>query len=81
MAVIEEHILRYVPPEYHKFADVFRKAEPSKLLSYREYDHRIPLSDNAMAPFGPLYCLSPAEEEILQKYIQDNLTKKFIRHS
>jgi hypothetical protein len=81
MAAIEENILRYVPPEYHEFADVFSKTEASKLPPHREYDHRIPLSDNAMPPFGLLYHLSPAEEEVLRKYIQDNLTKKFIRHS
>jgi hypothetical protein len=81
MAAIEESILRYVPPEYHEFADVFSKAEASKLPPHREYDHHIPLQDDAMPPFGPLYRLSPVEEEVLRKYIQDNLTKKFIRHS
>jgi hypothetical protein len=81
MKAIEENILRYVPPEYHEFADVFSKEEASKLPPHREYDHRIPLQDDASPPFGPLYRLSPAEEEVLRKYIRDNLTKKFIRHS
>jgi hypothetical protein len=43
---LEESLLRYVPPEYHEFADVFSKTEAHKLPPHREYDHRIAIPDN-----------------------------------
>jgi len=73
--------LSLIPPEYHEFADLFSKTEAKKLPPHRPYDHQIPLEPGTTPPFGTIYSLSPMELETLQKYIEDNLNKGFIRHS
>ena len=73
--------LTKLPKEYHEFADVFSKKEAEKLPEHRKYDHHIPLQEGTTPPFGPVYSLSPRELEVLQKYIDDNLRKGFIKHS
>src|SRR5437667_3411044 len=73
--------LTKIPPEYHEFAKVFSKEESDKLPEHRPYDHTIPLQEGTAPLFGPIYNLSPAELEVLQKYIDDNLNKRFLCHS
>ena len=73
--------LTKIPPEYHEFAKVFSKEESDKLPEHCPYDHTIPLQDGTAPPFGPIYNLSPAELEYLRKYIDENLSKNFLRHS
>jgi len=45
------------------------------------YDHKIPLKPDFVPPFGPLYSMSKTELETLWTWIQDNLSKGFIRAS
>src|SRR5436190_5357536 len=71
--------LTKIPPEYHEFAKVFSKEESDKLPEHCPYDHTIPLQDGTAPPFGPIYNLSPAELEYLRKYIDENLSKNFLR--
>jgi hypothetical protein len=70
-----------VPLEYHDFVSVFSKKEASKLPEHRPYDHRIPLEEGTSLPYGPIYSLSPVELDTLRKYIEENLSRGFIRHS
>jgi len=72
--------LTKIPSEYHEFAKIFSKEESDKLPEHRPYDHTIPLQEGTTSPFGPIYNLSPAELEVLRKYIDDNLNKRFLRH-
>ena len=73
--------LSTIPPEYHEFADLFSEKEADMLPPHRPYDHQIPLEPGTTPPFGSIYSMSPAELEVLRKYIDENLRKGFIRHS
>ena len=74
--------LSLIPPEYHEFAEVFSKKESDKLPEHRSYDHRIPLEEGAVPPWAQsIYHLTPEELDVLRKYIDDNLGKRFLRAS
>jgi hypothetical protein len=55
--------------------------EANKLPPHRPYNHRIPLNDGFTLPFGPIYSLSRTELEALRKWLEENLSKGFIRAS
>ena len=72
--------LSQIPKEYHDYADVFSKAEASKLAPHRPYDLKINLEEGtAPPPISIMYSLSPTEIEALCEFIDDNLWKGFIR--
>ena len=48
---------------------------------HKPYDHTIPLKPGTSPPFGPLYGMSQKELLILKEYIEENLSRGFIRHS
>jgi hypothetical protein len=75
--VLEE----YIPKEYHDFLPLFSEALAKNLPPHRSYDHRIPLREGFTPPFGPLYPLSKTELETLKEWLEDNLSKGFIRAS
>jgi hypothetical protein len=70
-----------VPAEYHKFLALFSEAEANKLPPHRPYNHQIPLKEGFTPPFGPIYSLSQRELEALKKWLEENLSKGFIRAS
>ena len=70
-----------IPNEYHEFIDLFSEKAAEKLPPHRPYDHSIPLVDGKTPPYGPLYGMSRMELQALKKYLEENLTKSFIRHS
>jgi hypothetical protein len=74
-------ISEIIPPEYHQYLPLFSEAEANKLPQHHPYDHRIPLKDNFTPPFGPIYPLSRTELEALRKWLDENLSKGFIRAS
>ena len=67
--------------QYKEFEDVFQKKSADMLPEHRPYDCAIDLQEGAQPPFGPIYNLSQTELAELRKYIDENLTKNFIRHS
>ena len=69
------------PSKYNDFSDVFEKKNVDRLPEHRPYDCPINLKDGACPPFGPIYGLSEPELKALKIYIEENLTKGFIRHS
>jgi RNase H-like domain found in reverse transcriptase/Reverse transcriptase (RNA-dependent DNA polymerase)/Integrase zinc binding domain/Chromo (CHRromatin Organisation MOdifier) domain/Retroviral aspartyl protease/Integrase core domain len=70
-----------LPAKYQEYAKVFSKQEADKLPPHRPYDHAIPIVEGANVPFGPVYNLSQTELKALHEYIQENLSKGFIRRS
>jgi hypothetical protein len=60
---------------------LFSEAEANKLPPHRPYDHRIPLKEGFTPPFGPIYSLLRTELEALKKWLDENLSKGFIRTS
>jgi hypothetical protein len=77
----EDKIRQLVPEEYHEFLPLFNKAVADVLPPHRSYDHRILLKENFDPPFGPLYSMSKPELEELRKWLDENLSKGFIRAS
>ena len=73
--------LSHLPPEYHKFANVFSETKARTLPPHRTYDHKIKLEDRKTPPFGPLYSLSEAKYKALEQFVMENLWSGFIRLS
>ena len=65
--------LKFVPPEYHDFADVFSKMPALQLPPSRPFDHTIDLEDNVMPGHGPIYSLLEPECAALKEFIHDHL--------
>ena len=76
-----ENLRQTIPAEYHDFLPLFTKAEADKLPPHRYIDHEIPLVEGAKPPFGPLYSMSLLELQVLKDYLEENLSKGFIRAS
>src|SRR5258708_2395098 len=70
-----------LPSELHDLLDVFSRTEADKLPERRQYDHRIELEPDKKPGYGPLYNMSREELLVLKKYLEENLTKGFIRAS
>ena len=61
------------------YTDVFFKENAEKLSEHEEGDHAIKLNEQDSF-FEPLYNLSSSELKTLQKYLNNALAKKWIRH-
>ena len=70
-----------VPADYHDYLDLFSEAIGSQLPPHRKYDHTIPLKPGFEPPFGPIYSLSRNELIALKEWLDENLSKGFIRAS
>jgi hypothetical protein len=70
-----------VPVEYYDLLHVFSQAEANKLLTRRPYDHQIKLEPSKQPGYRPLYGMSLNELKVLKKYLDENLSKGFIRAS
>jgi hypothetical protein len=70
-----------VPLDYHDLLHVFSRAEADKLPIRRPYDHQIKLEPGKQPGYGPLYGMSLNELKVLKKYLDENLSKGFIRAS
>jgi len=70
-----------VPEEFHDFLPLFSEVAASQLPPHRPYDHRIPLTEGFTPPFGPLYSLARPELVALREWLDENLSKGFIRAS
>jgi len=77
----EDKIRELMPEDYHEFLPLFKKAVAEVLPPHRSYNHKIPLQEGFMSLFGPLYALSKQELQALHQWIDENLSKEFIRVS
>jgi len=79
---VKQHDLAdYVPKEYHEFLPLFSEAVAKALPPHQPCDHKIPLREGFTSPFGPLYSLSITELQALKEWLEENLSKGFIRAS
>ncbi len=67
--------------EYHEFLDVFDRAQLNKLLSHRFYDHTIELISDSMSSRCWVYWMFFVKLLKIKKYLNENLSKKFITSS
>ena len=70
-----------VPADYHDFLPLFKKAVADTLLPHRPYDHKITTKEGFTPLCGPLYSLSRFELQALREWLDENLSKGFIRAS
>ena len=67
--------------EYYNFLHVFSQADSNTLPSHSSYYHKIPLIEKKTPPWGPMYNMFQDELKLLKKYLEENLSKGFIRGS
>ena len=70
-----------VPEEYHNFRSIFEKKASERFPESRPWDHKIELKDTFVLKRAKLYPLGLKEEEEMNKFINKNLKKGFIRPS
>lgn len=70
-----------LPPEYEEYRDVFDKVRAVALPPHRPYDCAIELQSGAVPPRGKVYPLSVAENEAMEEYVREALSRGHIRKS
>lgn len=78
---LEEEMRQTIPSKFHDFLPLFLKASADKLPSHRYVDHAIELEEGKKPPFSPLYSMSDLELKALREYLEEHLSKGFIRPS
>ena len=73
--------LKFIPPEYHDFADIFSKTPTLQLPPSHPFDHTIDLKDNTMPGHGPIYSLSEPKCAALKEFIDDHMATGTIHPS
>ena len=67
-----------VPKEYHKFLKVFLKKESECMLLWKPWNHTIDLKETFKPKKGHIIPLSPAEQEEVMAFLDDQLKKGYI---
>ena len=67
-----------VPKEYHKFLKVFSRKELECMPLWKPWDHAIDLKDMFKPKKGHIIPLSPAEQEEVTAFLDDQLKKGYI---
>ena len=67
--------------EYHDFLNVFDRAQLNKLFSHRFYDHKIELINDSTSSRCRVYQMFSVKLLKVKKYLNENLSKKFITSS
>ena len=67
--------------KYHEFLNVFDRAQLNKLLSHCFYDHKIELTSDSMFSRCRAYWMFSVKLLKVKKYLNENLSKKFITFS
>lgn len=80
-AEYKEKLHSLVPKAYHGHLSAFSKQKADTLPPHRPYDLSIELEDGKAPPYGPLYSLSETELKALSEWLEENLSKGFIRAS
>jgi len=70
-----------LPSDIADFSDVFAKTGADQLPPHRIYDCAVDLRPGATPPTGRAYNLTVAEDTAMQEWLQDNLSRGFIRKS
>jgi len=71
-----------VPTEYQKFAKVFSEEESKRYPPKRAWDHAIEFKTDAPEAVDcKVYPMNQVEDEVVQKFLHDELEKGYIRES
>ena len=77
----EKTLEEMVPPYLHDLLPVFDKQTASRLPEHTEYDHEINLKPGFESMKAQVYPIAPAQRAELEKFIQENESKGYIRPS
>ena len=69
----------HVPSKYHDFLSLFTKKGADKLPPHRYVGHEIPLETDKKPPMRRMYSMSASELQEIHEWIEENLSKGFIR--
>ena len=67
-----------VPKEYHKFLKVFLKKDSEHMPLWKSWDHTINLKDMFKLKKGHIIPLSPAKQEEVMAFLDNQLKKGYI---
>ena len=71
-----------VPVQYHEFLPLFNTVLADRLpLHQPGVDHEVRLKEGETPTWGPLYSMSRAELVVLQEWLEEDMSKGFIRQS
>jgi len=70
-----------VPRKFLKWRKVFGKVESERILTRKIWDHAIDLKETFKPRKGKIYPLSRNERKEVQKFVEDQLRKGYIRPS
>jgi hypothetical protein len=75
-------LMKDIPSAYHRFEALFKEELGIEALpEHQDYDHRIELAEGTQPIFQPLREYSATDLMTIKQYIDENLTKGFIRES
>jgi hypothetical protein len=80
---LKEHPMEEIVPEqYHEFLPLFNTVLADWLPPHRlGIDHEVCLKEGETPTWGPLYSMSRAELIVLKEWLEENMSKGFIRRS
>jgi hypothetical protein len=70
-----------VPVEYHKYLNIFSKEKAHHFPESRPWDHKIEMKKGFEPKSFKNYNLTPAEQIELDKFLEENCKKGYIRPS
>jgi hypothetical protein len=65
--------------EYHKYLDIFSEEKAHRFPESRPWDHKIKMKEGFEPKSFKNYNLTPAEQIKLDKFLKENLEKRYIR--
>ena len=77
----ELSVTEMVPPEYHKFLDVFDEQKANWFLESQPWDHKIEMKEGFKPKSFKNYNLTLEEQIELDYFLKENLEKGYIRSS
>jgi hypothetical protein len=78
----EKPLEEVIPKQYHEFLPLFSKVLADRLRPHSpNIDHEVRLKEGETPSWGPLYKMSREELVVMTEWLEDNMTKGFIRQS
>jgi len=68
-----------VPPQFHAYLNVFKKAPSERMPVCKPWDHAIDLNPNFVPQKSKLYPMSPTEQQEVRDFVDNQLKKGYIR--
>jgi len=65
-----------VPPQFHTYLDVFKKAPSERMPTCKPWDHAIDLNPDFIPRKSKLYPMSPNEQQEVRDFVEDQLENK-----